>query len=92
MKKFYVVLGQFETMVMAATDYQACMIAFRKYMEFESDILPSLFYVSERGFRGPEETVTRQLITPHEGDSIIDGSIVIGLHNQSRQYEKDWND
>ena len=78
-RKYYVTFGQFNNMLMADNEYQACMIVFRNsfknldehdgFIEEDEIVynMPGSFIVSERGFKA------------HKNDLVIEIDLIIRL-------------
>jgi len=78
-RKYYVTFGQFNNMLMADNEYQACMIVFRNsfknldehdgFVEEDEIVynMPGSFIVSERGFKA------------HKNDLVIEIDLIIRL-------------
>jgi uncharacterized protein (DUF1501 family) len=70
MNKYYISFGSFEVMLMAATEYQACIRVLQRYLKEERgyiDSLPTTFIVSQKGF------------DTHKDDLVIESNIIIRL-------------
>lgn len=68
-KKYYVTFGQFNHVILAESEYRACILTFRKYFDENTyrDTLPTTFIVSQQGFEA------------HNDDIVIEADLIINL-------------